>query len=52
MPAFHPVEFVPPAVDCESRADGTLILRSPQGLAKHSNSVLAWLRHWADVRPE
>jgi feruloyl-CoA synthase len=50
--AFKPVEFIPPAIACEARADGSLILRSPLALAKHPHSVLAWLRHWAAERPD
>jgi feruloyl-CoA synthase len=51
-PAFKPVEFIPPSVSCEARADGSLILRSPLSLASHPASVLWWLRHWAAQRPE
>jgi feruloyl-CoA synthase len=38
-------------VALERRADGTLVLGSPTPLARHPNSVLAWLRHWAERQP-
>jgi feruloyl-CoA synthase len=40
------------AVDCEHRADGTMVLRSPRSLDRHPHSVLAWLEHWAAQRPQ
>lgn len=46
------VVFDPPSVAVERRPDGTLILRAPSALATHPHSVLAWLKRWAQERPE
>ena len=46
------LRFAPAAVDVERRADGSLLLRSPQKLAPRSRCVTEWLVHWATKAPE
>jgi feruloyl-CoA synthase len=47
-----PLSFAPARVEVERRADGTLVLRSPQPLAPPARAVGEWLRHWAQAAPE
>ena len=44
--------FAEPAVEVERRADGTLILRSPQALEAFPDHLGHHLRHWAAETPE
>ncbi|MGQ0654247.1 MAG: feruloyl-CoA synthase [Betaproteobacteria bacterium] len=39
-------------VRVERRADGSIILRSPEPLKPHERSVTLWLKHWSDRAPE
>ncbi|HTP96416.1 MAG TPA: feruloyl-CoA synthase [Burkholderiales bacterium] len=47
-----PLEFAPAAVDVERRADGTLILRSPQRLLPHARCLGEHLERWARAAPQ
>src|SRR4051812_38330480 len=46
------LRFAPAKVDVQKRADGTLLLRSPQKLAPHARCVTQWLSDWSDRAPE
>jgi feruloyl-CoA synthase len=45
-------KFAPAAVDVERRADGSLVLRSPQKLLPYARCSGEWLEKWADAAPE
>jgi len=45
-------QFAEPAVEVERRADGTLVLRSPQTLADYPDHLGISLRHWAETAGE
>ena len=45
------MRFAPAEVDLEKRADGTLILRSPQKLGPYSRCITEWLMQWSDRDP-
>ncbi|MBI3140816.1 MAG: feruloyl-CoA synthase [Rhodocyclales bacterium] len=51
-PAFLPLAFAPAAVDVERRADGALLLRSPQKLEAHPRCLGELLERWARVAPD
>ena len=51
-PSFAPINFAPAAVDVERRADGSLVLRSPQALKPYARCVGEWLVRWAREAPE
>ena len=53
-PALHSarLKFAPAAVNVERRADGSLILRSPQRLLPYARCVGEWLEKWALAAPE
>ncbi|HVW70273.1 MAG TPA: AMP-binding protein, partial [Steroidobacteraceae bacterium] len=44
--------FAPPAVETIRRADGCILLRSPQELADHGRCLGDWLEYWADAAPD
>jgi feruloyl-CoA synthase len=44
--------FAPAAVEVDRRADGTVVLRSPQRLGEYARSVGTWLDAWAARAPE
>jgi feruloyl-CoA synthase len=46
------VRFAPQRVDVEKRADGTIVLRSPQKLGPVARCVTEWLVQWSDRAPE
>jgi hypothetical protein len=46
------LRFAPAEVELERRADGTLVLRSPQKLRAHERCVGEWLAKWAQQSPE
>jgi feruloyl-CoA synthase len=46
------LRFAPATVDVERRADGAIVLRSPQTLAAYERSVGEWLVKWAREVPE
>ena len=46
------LRFAPAKVDVEKRADGTILLRSPQKLAPYARCVTEWLSQWSDKAPE
>ena len=53
MPLLHSrLNFAPAEVDVETRADGSLVLRSPQRLHETARHVSDWLRRWAAEAPE
>ena len=45
------MRFAPAEVDLERRADGTLILRSPQKLGPYARCITEWLMQWSDRDP-
>jgi feruloyl-CoA synthase len=45
------MRFAPAEVDLEKRADGALILRSPQKLGPYSRCITEWLVQWSDREP-
>ena len=51
-PSFAPIKFAPAAVDVERRADGSIVLRSPQALKPYARCVGEWLVRWAREAPE
>jgi feruloyl-CoA synthase len=52
MTAFVPVHFLPARVAVERRADGVLVLRSPEPLAPYARCLGEHLEHWARARPD
>ncbi len=46
------LRFAPAQVAVEKRADGALILRSPQPLGAYPRALGEWLVHWADKAPD
>jgi feruloyl-CoA synthase len=58
-PDFHtinimhsPLKFAPARVAVDKRADGSMIVRSPQKLGPYARCVTEWLSHWSDRAPE
>ncbi len=49
---FVPVNFLPAQVDCERRAEGTIVLRSPEPLDAYARCLGEHLERWAKERPE
>jgi feruloyl-CoA synthase len=49
---FVPVSFLPAKVDCERRADGTIVLRSPEPLGAYARCLGEHLERWAMERPD
>src|SRR5262245_66450382 len=45
------MRFAPALVDLEKRADGAMILRSPQKLGAYSRCITEWLVQWSDRDP-
>ncbi len=43
--------FGPPDVTVERRADGAMIVRSPNPLPSHPDAMTDWLDHWAKDAP-
>ncbi len=50
--AYVPVSFLPARVNVERRADGTLLLTSPEPLQPYARCIGEHLEHWAIARPE
>jgi feruloyl-CoA synthase len=46
------LRFAPAKVELEKRADGTMLLRSPQKLGSYARCVTEWLVHWSDQAPD
>jgi feruloyl-CoA synthase len=46
------MKFAPAKVERESRADGSVLLRSPQKLGPYARCVTEWLVQWSDRAPE
>src|SRR5687767_494910 len=46
------MKFAPQKVEIEKRADGTILLRSPQKLAPYARCVTEWLVQWSDKAPD
>ena len=44
--------FAPARVDVEKRADGSMLLRSPQQLGSYARCVTEWLVQWSDHAPD
>jgi len=49
---IRPVRLGPQDVTVERRADGTLVLRSPQPLGPYPDKITERLEYWAKVAPE
>ncbi|HKX30663.1 MAG TPA: feruloyl-CoA synthase [Blastocatellia bacterium] len=48
---FVPVNFLPARVEAERRADGALVLRSPEPLGAYARCLGEYLERWAIDRP-
>jgi feruloyl-CoA synthase len=46
------LRFAPPKVEVEKRADGSMLLRSPQKLGPYARCVTEWLVQWSDRAPD
>ena len=46
------MRFAPAKVELEKRADGAMLLRSPQKLGTYARCVTEWLVHWSDQTPD
>jgi feruloyl-CoA synthase len=46
------LRFAPAEVNVEKRADGSLLLRSPQKLGPRARCVTEWLVHWSEMAPK
>ena len=46
------MRFAPQQVDVERRADGTILLRSPQKLGSYARCITQWLSEWSDRAPD
>ena len=46
-----PIKFLPARVDVEQRADGTLVLRSPEPLRPYARCLGEYLERWAAEKP-
>jgi feruloyl-CoA synthase len=46
------MRLAPAKVDLEKRADGTMLLRSPQKLGPYARCVTEWLVQWSDKAPD
>ena len=46
------LRLAPPEVRVERRADGAMVLRSPQKLGAHARAVGEWLLRWAQAAPQ
>ncbi|MGE0800138.1 MAG: feruloyl-CoA synthase [Lautropia sp.] len=44
--------FAPPRVAVEARADGTIVLQSPEPLRPYARCVGEWLERWAEQAPD
>ncbi len=47
-----PLTYGPPHVTVEKRADGSMIVRSPEPLGTYPRSMTDWLDHWARAVPD
>jgi feruloyl-CoA synthase len=47
-----PLMLAPPRVDCERRADGSMVLRSPVPLEPYARCIGEWLERWARETPD
>src|SRR5688500_15956941 len=46
------MRFAPAKAGLEKRADGSIVLRSPQKLGSYARCVTEWLVHWSDRAPD
>src|SRR5687767_3518875 len=46
------LRFAPARVEVEKRADGSIILRSPQALGPYPRALGEWLVQWAQKAPQ
>jgi feruloyl-CoA synthase len=46
------LRFAPPEVELQKRADGTMLLRSPQKLGPYPRCLTEWLVKWSDRTPD
>lgn len=49
---FSNLEFAPPEVMIDHRADGSMILHSPRPLLPYARCTTEWLTQWAEKSPE
>jgi feruloyl-CoA synthase len=47
-----PIKFLPARVDVERRADGSLVLRSPEPLRPYARCIGEYLERWAAEKPD
>lgn len=47
-----PEQLAPPRTLCERRADGSLLLRSPEPLGPYARCIGEWIEHWARETPD
>src|SRR5262249_60827526 len=50
-PELIPLRFLPARVEVERRADGTLVLRSPEPLRSYARCIGEYLERWAAEKP-
>src|SRR5256885_9526668 len=46
------LRFAPRKVEVEKRADGSVLLRSPQKLGRYARCVTEWLEQWSHAAPD
>jgi feruloyl-CoA synthase len=46
------MRFAPREASLEKRADGSMLLRSPQKLGRYARCVTEWLVQWSDLAPD
>ena len=46
------LRFAPAKVELEKRADGSMLLRSPEKLGPYPRCVTEWLEHWSHAAPD
>jgi feruloyl-CoA synthase len=52
MPPNSTLRFAPAKVELEKRADGSMLMRSPQKLGAYPRCLTEWLVRWSDKAPE
>ena len=50
-PPFNHLHFADPRLEVEQRANGDIILRSPQRIEPYPNQLGCYLRRWATEKP-
>ncbi len=52
MPPNSTLKFAPAKVELEKRADGSMLMRSPQKLGAYPRCLTEWLVQWSDKAPD